>query len=54
VTEEQRTHTAGDGAQHGTDGTGSDKEEYPGKYSAFYGWEEALLTAAADFAQFGY
>ena len=27
---------------------------YPGKYSQFYGWEEALLTAAAEFAQFGY
>ena len=27
---------------------------YPGSYSQFYGWEEALLTAAADFAQFGY
>lgn len=27
---------------------------YPGSYSQFYGWEESLLTAAADFAQFGY
>lgn len=34
-------------------GTGSDKSRYLGKYSVFYGWEEALLTAAADFAQFG-
>jgi len=35
-------------------GTGSDKEKYPGKYSAFYGWEESLLTAAADYARFPY
>lgn len=35
-------------------GTGSDKNEYWGEYSAFYGWEESLLTAAAKFAQFGY
>jgi CubicO group peptidase (beta-lactamase class C family) len=28
--------------------------EYPGRYSQFYGWEEALLTAAANFARFGY
>jgi len=35
-------------------GTGSDKNEYLGKYSAFYGWEEDLLSAAADFAQFRY
>lgn len=35
-------------------GTGSDKSEYCGKYSAFYGWEEALLTAGAEFAQFDY
>jgi len=44
----------GNGIVYMIAGTGSDKEEYPGKYSAFYGWEEALLTAAADFAQFGY
>lgn len=35
-------------------GTGSDKNEYFGKYSAFYRWEEDLLTAAAEFAQFDY
>ena len=35
-------------------GTGSDKNHYLGKYSAFYGWEEALLTAGADFARFDY
>ncbi len=35
-------------------GTGSDKSKYLGKYSSFYGWEEDLLTAAADFAQFDY
>ena len=35
-------------------GTGSDKQLYPGTYSSFYGWEEALLTAAAEYAQFPY
>lgn len=35
-------------------GTGSDMDEYYGAYSAFYGWEEALLTAGAEYAQFGY
>lgn len=36
-------------------GTGSNWDQYPGTYSsAFYGWEEALLTAAAEFAQFDY
>ena len=35
-------------------GTGSDKAEFFGSYSSFYGWEEALLTAGADFAQFDY
>ena len=35
-------------------GTGSDWDQYTGKYSAFYGWEENLLTAAAQFAQFDY
>ena len=35
-------------------GTGSDPLKFPGSYSAFYGWEEALLTAGADFAQFAY
>ncbi|MBR3972771.1 MAG: beta-lactamase family protein [Oscillospiraceae bacterium] len=35
-------------------GTGSDKSKYLGKYSAFYGWEEALLAAGAEFAGFEY
>lgn len=35
-------------------GTGSDPEQYPGVYSSFYGWEEALLTAGAEFADFSY
>lgn len=35
-------------------GTGSDKYKYFGKYSSFFGWEEDLLTAGADFAQFSY
>ena len=35
-------------------GTGSDKNQYFGRYSAFYGWEEALLTAGAEFASFDY
>ena len=44
----------GNGIVYYVAGTGSDKEQYHGKYSAFYGWEESLLTAAADFAQFNY
>ena len=35
-------------------GTGSDKFQYPGKYSAFFRWEEDLLTAGAEFAGFDY
>lgn len=35
-------------------GTGSDKFRYPGKYSAFFRWEEDLLTAGAEFARFDY
>lgn len=35
-------------------GTGSDKNLYFGKYSAFYRWEEDLLTAGADYAEFAY
>lgn len=35
-------------------GTGSDENQYYGEYSAFYGWEEDLLTAGAEYAQFGY
>lgn len=44
----------GNGIVYIVAGTGSDMNEYLGKYSAFYGWEEALLTAGADFAQFDY
>ena len=35
-------------------GYGSDKDRYFGQNSAFYGWEEDLLAAGADFAQFDY
>jgi len=35
-------------------GTGSNWDQHLGKYSNFYGWEEDLLTAAAEFAQFDY
>jgi hypothetical protein len=35
-------------------GTGSDPGQFPGSYSSFYGWEEALLAAGAEFAQFDY
>lgn len=44
----------GNGIVYIVAGTGSDPEQYSGTYSSFYGWEEALLTAAADFAQFVY
>ena len=44
----------GNGIVYVAAGTGSDKNQYLGKYSAFYGWEEDLLTAAADYARFDY
>ena len=44
----------GNGIVYVIAGTGSDKNQYFGKYSAFYRWEEDLLTAAAEFAQFDY
>jgi len=44
----------GNGIVYIVGGTGSDKNQYFGKYSAFYGWEEDLLTAAAEFARFDY
>ena len=44
----------GNGIVYIVAGTGSDKNEFLGTYSAFYGWEEELLTAAADFADFDY
>ncbi len=44
----------GNGIVYIVAGTGSDMDEYYGEYSSFYGWEEALLTAGAQFAQFDY
>jgi D-alanyl-D-alanine carboxypeptidase len=35
-------------------GTGSSPDDYFGSYSSFYGWEESLLTAGAEFAAFPY
>lgn len=42
----------GNGIVYYLAGLGSDPARFPGTYSAFYGWEEALLTAAAEYAQF--
>ena len=44
----------GNGIVYIAAGHGSEKQEYFGKYSAFYGWEEDLLTAAAEYARFEY
>ena len=44
----------GNGLIYMVAGTGSDPALFPGQYSSFYGWEEALLAAGADFAQFDY
>ena len=44
----------GNGLVYIVAGTGSDPEQYHGRYSSFYGWEEALLTAGAEFARFDY
>lgn len=45
----------GNGLVYLAAGTGSNWDQYPGTYStSFYGWEEALLTAGAEFAQFEY
>ena len=44
----------GNGIVYIVGGTGSDKDKYYGRHSAFYGWEEDLLTAAAEFAGFDY
>ena len=44
----------GNGLLYIAAGTGSDPDRYPGRYSSFRGWEEDLLTAAADCAQFDY
>lgn len=44
----------GNGIVYFIAGIGSDMSKCSGEYSAFYRWEEALLTAGTDFAQFGY
>ncbi len=44
----------GNGIVYIAAGHGSDKNAYWGQYSAFYGWEESLLTAAAAYARFAY
>jgi CubicO group peptidase (beta-lactamase class C family) len=44
----------GNGIVYFTAGLGSDMSKSAGEYSAFYCWEEKLLTAAVNFAQFGY
>ena len=44
----------GNGIVYFVSGIGSDMNKCTGTYSAFYRWEESLLTAAADFAQFDY
>lgn len=44
----------GNGIVYFIAGFGSDMHKCFGKYSAFYRPEESLLTAGADFAQFGY
>lgn len=44
----------GNGIVYYAAGLGSDAAAYPGKYSHFYGWEEALLTAGIQFAKFDY
>lgn len=44
----------GNGIVYFAAGLGSNTEEYPGKYSHFYGWEEALLTAGIHYADFDY
>jgi len=44
----------GNGIVYFVAGIGIDGHKYPGQYSAFYRWEEILLTAGAEFAQFDY
>ena len=46
--------TRGNGIVYFLTGLASDPAKSPGTYSALYQWEESLLTAAADFAQFDY
>ena len=44
----------GNGIVYYACGLGSDPGKYDGKYSHFYGWEEALLTAGIQLAKFDY
>lgn len=44
----------GNGIVYFLAGLGSDPAKYHGSYSALYRWEESLLTAGAEFAQFSY
>ena len=44
----------GNGIVYYASGLGSDPAKYPGEYSHFYGWEEALLTAGIRAANFDY
>ena len=44
----------GNGIVYYAVGLGSDPAAYPGRYSHFYGWEEALLTAGIRAAEFDY
>lgn len=44
----------GNGIVYIVAGTGSDPTKYYGNYSAFYGWEESLLTAGITYADFEY
>ena len=44
----------GNGIVYIVAGLGSDPNQYLGSYSAFYGWEEALLTAGITYADFEY
>lgn len=44
----------GNGIVYYISGLGCDPAQYRGSYSSFCSWEERLLTAAAEFAQFDY
>ncbi len=44
----------GNGLVYIVGGTGCDMDDYYGEYSSFYGWEEALLTLGAEYANFDY
>jgi len=44
----------GNGIVYYACGLGSDPAQYSGRYSHFYGWEEALLTAGIQAAEFDY